>query len=424
MSDTFSPVGLVIAGLVGLAVGIEREWSGHATGPGARFAGARTFLLIGLIGGLAGELIRAGLVLPATALLLMAGALAVAAYVIVARRGGDDAADGTTEAAALVVLALGTVACLGQARLAAAAGAVVVLVLREKSTIHGFVRRLGEAELRGGLQFAVLALVFLPILPVGPYGPLGGIRPRSLWGVVLIVSGLSYAGFIARRAFGPSRGPALAGILGGMVSSTAVALQFSRESRRDGSSHDALAVGVIGACAALLPRITIVTLALRPSLAPAVAAALLPAFVAGALTVWSRWRAGESRADPPAPALEPKSPLRLGSALLLAAGFQAILMVLQFVRQQFGDQGVLPTAAFLGLTDLDALTYSMIRLAAEGVSTSIVVSAISVSVLSNTLFKLSSVLVLGVGRFRRTAAWGLLLQALAMAGVLLVEWLA
>jgi len=354
-----------------------------------------------------------------------AGALAVAAYVTVARRGGDDAADGTTEAAALVVLALGTVACLGQARLAAAAGAVVVLVLREKSTIHGFVRRLGEAELRGGLQFAVLALVFLPILPVGPYGPLGGIRPRSLWGVVLIVSGLSYRRLSSRGE--PSARPAAPlwrAFSVGWSPRPPSRCSSPGKSRRDGSSHDALAVGVIGACAALLPRITIVTLALRPSLAPAVAAALLPAFVAGALTVWSRWRAGESRADPPAPALEPKSPLRLGSALLLAAGFQAILMVLQFVRQQFGDQGVLPTAAFLGLTDLDALTYSMIRLAAEGVSTSIVVSAISVSVLSNTLFKLSSVLVLGVGRFRRTAAWGLLLQALAMAGVLLVEWLA
>ncbi|MDH4132040.1 MAG: DUF4010 domain-containing protein [Gemmatimonadota bacterium] len=420
MSEAFSPLGLVIAGLVGLAVGIEREWSGHASGPAARFAGARTFFLIGLAGGLAGLLGAAGLALPATAILLGVAALAVAAYVTAARRGGDDAADGTTEAAALVVLGLGAVAGLGEARLAAAAGAVVVLVLREKSTIHGFVRRLGEAELRGGLQFAVLALVFLPILPVGPYGPLGGVRPRSLWGVVLLVSGLSYAGFIARRAIGPTRGPALAGILGGIVSSTAVTLQSSRESRLDHSSHDALAVGVIGACAALLPRITIVTLALRPSVALPLAGALLPAFVAGALMVWWRWGAGETPAASPAL----KSPLRLGSALLLAAGFQIILMLLVLVHREFGDQGVLPTAAFLGLTDMDALTYSMARLAAEGLSTPIVVSALAVGVLSNTLFKLITVLTLGVGRFRRLAAGGLLLQALALAGVLLVEWLA
>jgi uncharacterized membrane protein (DUF4010 family) len=423
MAETFSPMGLIIAALVGLAVGIEREWSGHASGPGARFAGARTFLVLGVIGGLAGELSEAGLVAPAAAILLGAAALAVASYVTVARRGGDEAVDGTTEAAAIVVLALGTLAGLGQARLAAATGAVVVLVLREKSTIHGFVRRLGEGELRGALQFAVMALVLLPILPAGPYGPLGGIRPRGLWGMVLIVSGLSYAGYIARRAIGPSRGTAVSGILGGVVSSTAVTLQSSRESRRDGAQHQALAVAVIGACAVLLPRIAIVTLVLRPSLALPVGGYLLPAFVVAALVVWRRWQtdgeAGEAR-----PQMELESPLRVGSALLLAIGFQAVLMLLVLVREQFGDQGVLPTAGFLGLTDMDALTYSMIRLAEQGVSTAMVVSAISVGVLSNTLFKLSTVLVLGVGRFRRIAATGLLLQAVAVGGALVLQWLA
>ena len=422
MAETFSPIGLIIAALVGLAVGIEREWSGHASGPGARFAGARTFLVLGVIGGIAGELSVAGLVLPATAILLGAGALAVASYVTVARRGGDEAVDGTTEAAAIVVLALGTLAGLGEARLAAATGAVVVLVLREKSAIHGFVRRLDEGELRGALQFAVMALVLLPILPVGPYGPLGGIRPRGLWVMVLIVSGLSYAGYIARRAIGPSRGTALSGILGGVVSSTAVTLQASRESRRDDEQHEALAVGVIGACAVLLPRITVITLALRPSLALPLAGYLLPAFVVAALLVWLRWSTdagkGEARQQ-----MELKSPLRVGSAVLLAVGFQAVLMLMVLVREQFGDQGVLPTAALLGLTDMDALTYSMIRLAADGVSTTMVVSAIAVGVLSNTLFKLSTVLSLGVGRFRRIAAGGLTLQAVAVGGVLLFQWL-
>ncbi|TFG50034.1 MAG: DUF4010 domain-containing protein, partial [Gemmatimonadales bacterium] len=409
--------------LVGLAVGIEREWSGHASGPGARFAGARTFLVLGVIGGLAGELGVAGLVLPAAAILLAAGALAVASYVTAARRGGDEAVDGTTEAAAIVVLALGAIAGLGEARLAAATGAVVVLVLREKSTIHGFVRRLDEGELRGALQFAVMALVLLPILPVGPYGPLGGIRPRGLWVMVLIVSGLSYAGYIARRAIGPSRGTAVSGILGGVVSSTAVTLQASRESRRDEAPHEALAVGVVGACAVLLPRITIVTLALRPSLALPVGGYLLPAFVVAALLVWRRWRTNAGEGSEARPEMELKSPLRVGSALLLAVGFQAVLMLLVLVREQFGDQGVLPTAAFLGLTDMDALTYSMIRLAEAGVSTTMVIAAISVGVLSNTLFKLFTVLALGVGRFRRIAATGLTLQAVAVGGALFLQWL-
>ena len=154
---------LAVAALVGLAIGMEREWSGHASGPQARFAGARTFLLLGLLGGLAGWLASRGFVAGAALLLAGGAALAVAAYVIGVQRTQD--VDGTTETAALVVLALGTVAGLGQLAIAGGAGALVVL----------------------------------PALPAGPYGPLGGIRPRALWTVVLLFCALNFAGYLARR---------------------------------------------------------------------------------------------------------------------------------------------------------------------------------------------------------------------------------
>jgi len=188
---------LAVAALVGLAIGMEREWSGHASGPQARFAGARTFLLLGLLGGLAGWLASRGFVAGAALLLAGGAALAVAAYVIGVQRTQD--VDGTTETAALVVLALGTVAGLGQLAIAGGAGALVVLALAEKTRIHGFVRRIGEQEMRAALYFAVLALVVLPALPAGPYGPLGGIRPRALWTVVLLFCALNFAGYLARR---------------------------------------------------------------------------------------------------------------------------------------------------------------------------------------------------------------------------------
>ena len=59
MPDT---TGLVVAALGGAAVGLERLWSGHADGPGARFAGIRTFTLLGVIAGLSGWLSAAGFV--------------------------------------------------------------------------------------------------------------------------------------------------------------------------------------------------------------------------------------------------------------------------------------------------------------------------------------------------------------------------
>lgn len=147
------------------------------------------------------------------AALLLAGtaALIVAAYMAASRAE----VDGTTEMAALVVLAAGVVAGLHELRLASATIAVTTLLLVEKSRLHKIVERIDDASLRAGLRFAVMAVVILPILPAGPYGPLGGIRPRQLWAMVLFFSGLSFAGYIARRWMGSKRGYPIAGLLGG-----------------------------------------------------------------------------------------------------------------------------------------------------------------------------------------------------------------
>ena len=193
-------LGFLIATLGGAAVGLEREWSGHASGPGARFAGIRTFTLLGLQSGFAGWLWSNNLHVIATLLAAGCTALIVAAYVAASRVD----VDGTTEVAALVVLGAGLVAGMHELRLASAIMAVTTLLLVEKSRLHSIVERIDDASLRAGFRFAVMAVVILPILPAGPYGPLGGIRPRQLWAMVLFFSGLSFAGYLARRSLGRS----------------------------------------------------------------------------------------------------------------------------------------------------------------------------------------------------------------------------
>ncbi len=320
--------------------------------------------------------------------------------------------------AAIAVVLLGVTAGFGELRLAAAAGAVIVLVLREKSAIHRFVERLGEVELRAGLQFAALALVILPILPAGPFGPLGGIRPRELWTVVLIVSGLNFAGYLARRAVGYSHGMVVAGMLGGLISSTAVTMTFSRQSRDPAIGSAPLALGVVGASTILLPRLALLTLVLWPPLTLGLLPFFLPPLLVGGALVWFGLRGTRPGADATVPA-DGRSPLRLGSAILLALGFQAVLMAMSLVRDRFGDIGVLASSALLGLTDMDALTMSMSRLAADD-GVRLAATAMAIGVLANTILKLSVVVVLGAGEFRRRASLGLLaLGAASVAGLLL-----
>ena len=416
---------LAIAALVGLAVGIEREWSGKAIpGPDARFAGVRTFYLIGIAGGIAGWLASRALVLPATALLVGLALLVVLAYWAAARTGGS-AVDGTTEVAALLVIALGFLAGVGEQGVAGGIGALVVLALSEKSTIRSIVAGIDAVELRAALQFAVLAVVILPLLPDRAYGPLGGVNPRALWIVVLIFSGLNFAGWAARRAVGASRGYGVTGALGGVISSTAVSLQFSRQSRDSPELSVGLGVGVVAACTVLIPRVIVLSAVLNGAVAMALVPYLIPPFVVG--IAWCAWWFVRARHEPrdgegaTSEVGTATSPLRLWSAIRMTLAFQAALMALDYISARFGAGGVLATAAALGLTDVDALTLSMNRLGSSAEAVPLAARAIAVGIAANSLLKLALTVVFGGTHFRRVASLGVAAIFVAAIAALLLR---
>jgi uncharacterized membrane protein (DUF4010 family) len=394
---------LAIAALIGLAAGLEREWSGHASGPDARFAGLRTFFLLGLVGGIAGILAADASPAIGGALALGGAALCVSAYAMTVRRPGTGT-DGTTEAAALAVIGLGGVAGAGWIGVAAGAGAVVVLMLREKERLHWLVRHLEEPELRAGFQFAVLAVVVLPLLPAGPFLGVLEIRPRALWTIVLILSALNFAGFAARRIVGAGRGLGITGALGGVVSSTAVTLSFSRQSRSDAQLGAPLARGVIAACTVLIPRILVVSAAFNPDVALKLLPMVAPAFIIGLGFTTVGWRSDDATAN--SVSVEDVNPLHFGAALRMGVAFQVAMVLITLVQRAWGTAGVYTTAALLGLTDVDALTVSMSR-AASSLSPTAAARAIAIGVLVNTLLKLGVAVGLGRLTFRRRAGIGL-----------------
>ena len=415
--DYETAVRLSIAGLIGLGVGVERERSGRTAGPDGRFAGIRTFLLLGLLGGAAGLLASQGRDAIAVGLVLGGVTLSVGAYIVATRRAGSST-DGTTEAAAITVIALAALAGAGLVGLAAGAGSIVVLALSEKTRLHAFVQRIGEVELHAALQFTVLALVVLPLLPSGPVlGPLA-IRPRALWIVVLLFSALNFAGYLARRFVGVERGYGVTGALGGIVSSTAVTLSFSRLSAGQAEIGVPLARGVIAACTMLIPRVLAISAVLNPDVALALAPRLLPPFVLGASIVFFAWRR-DPAAQTNAQVETTRSPLRLSSALKMAIAFQVALSVMVFVRNEFGDIGLYGTGAALGLTDIDALTVSMSTPSSQ-VPADLAARVLAFGILVNTIMKLGLALAIGRFKFRRMVGVGLGGLALASgAGVLL-----
>lgn len=413
---------IAIAALIGLGAGLEREWSGHTTGPAARFAGLRTFLLLGTTGGTAGVLLSVGAALAGAALIAGGMALAAMAYWATASRPAAEV-DGTTEAAAMAVIALGTLAGLGWITLAAAAGSLLVLALREKSRLHGLVARLSERELRAAMQFAVLALVVLPLLPVGPIG--GGLRiqPRLIWAIVLVFSAINFGGFLARRAVGANAGATLTGLLGGIISSTAITLNFARRSRSEPTIAGSLGHGVIGACTMLMPRVVAISAVLHPAVGMRLAAVVALPTLIGLAMVWRSWRADRT-AQPTvgaAGAMMDESPLRLGAAVQMAIVFQLAMTALELVYATWGDSGLYSTSIFLGLTSMDALTVSMSRIDA-GVTTRIAANAIGIGIIATTLFKAGIATIFGMGRFRVVTLRGLALLVAATALGLVLGW--
>jgi uncharacterized membrane protein (DUF4010 family) len=403
--------GIIVATLGGAAIGVERQRSGHASGINARFGGVRTFTLLGGLAGMAGWLITLDLIVVAAVLTAGAVALIIVGYVAASRHD----VDATTEVAALVVLAAGIVAGLGWLAFASGTIALTTLLLVEKSRLHGLVSRVDDQEMRAAARFGVMAIVILPLLPEGPIAQLGGVKPRELWMLVLFFTGLSFAGYLARRIFGAGHGYPLAGALGGLISSTSVTFTFARLSRTEHALSRALALGTIAACTLLFPRVLVATLVLNAAVSRRLLPYVLAPFVVGilALVVWLR-----KSPDAAPPVDRPGNPLQIWPALQMAVTFQLVLFAVDWIRRIFGNPGLLVSGAILGLTDVDALTISMTRTTAAGIEPRVAAQAIAIGVLANCVLKLTLGVILGTPQFRRMTSIALVAMILAIGASL------
>jgi uncharacterized membrane protein (DUF4010 family) len=405
---------LLVAVLGGAAIGLERQWSGHASGPHARFGGIRTFTLLGTLAGLAGWLSDGRLLPVAVVLLAAASGMVLVSYAAASRHD----IDATTEVAALVVLAAGTLAGAGHVVLASGIAAATALLLLEKTRLHSAVARVDDAALRASARFAAMACIILPLLPSGPFGPLDAIRPRELWALVLFFSGLSFAAWLARRVAGPRRGVILSGVLGGLISSTSVTLSFARDSRADGAPRVALGLGAVAACTVMLVRVAVACTVLNLALALMLPRYLVPALAVGVVAILTIGRMDSSA---PESDVQADSPLQLQAALQMTALFQMVLFVILAVQSRWSADALMATSVFVGLTDVDALTLSLARSAAPPNALAAVAPALAAGVLANTVLKLAIALVVGRGAFRGVMGATLGAMAAAMLTALLLR---
>ena len=395
MSATQTLLHLGMALAVGLLIGTERGWHERDAQEGSRPAGIRTFALIALLGGLTAVL--GGSVGPAAFIagFALVGGLAALAYVRAA--SAPTGRSITTHVAMLIAFALGAIAGRGELELAASVAVVTTLLLGLKPAMHGWLRRISEAELMAGLKLLVISVVLLPVLPDRGYGPWQALNPYQIWWMVVLIAGTSFLGYGAARLLGPRRGIVVAGACGGLASSTAVTLSFARFAGQQPARAGLFAGGAMIASAVMFPRLLLIVAVAAPEFARLLAAPVLGAGLGlglvAAIVVWRSRGAAAAEGDAALGVIA--NPLELGPALKFGLLLALIMLAARALNAWAGEGGVVLLGAVSGLADVDAVSLSMAHMAGEEIGATVAATGVLAAIFVNTLTKATIMVAVG-----------------------------
>lgn len=391
---------LALAFGIGLMIGIERGWMSRDMQAGTRALGARTFALIGLLGGalaLTGQLTH-----DAVTAVGIAGFVAFVVVIYVTGLSGSGRG-ATTEVAAVLTLILGIVAVRGDIAVAAAAAVIVAATLGFKEPVHKWIERIDKDEITAALKLLVISVVILPVLPDQGYGPGEVINPYVMWWIVVVIAAISFAAHVSIRLFGERAGAAGLGVLGGLVSSTATTIAFARFAAAHPPLARTAAASIALASTVMFVRALVLTgILFSDAIAllwlPLVIASLASAAIAGFLSFGSKTKKADGE-------LGVNATADIVTGLKFVAAFIAVALATHYARDAFGPQGALLASALGGLVDVDATNATMARLGASGGASAVeVAAAVILAVAVNSVAKAVYAVVIAGRSFTRLAA--------------------
>jgi uncharacterized membrane protein (DUF4010 family) len=392
---------------IGLLIGIERE---RRIDPKA---GLRTFALVGMLGclsALIAERVGSGWI-------VALGMFAVGAMMIAATLADpqDDGDPGTTSVVAMMVCyGLGAAVWFGYATLAIMLAIATTVLLYFKAQLHSMTTSLTHKDLISVLQFAVLSFVVLPILPDRDFGPYQAFNPHHIWWMVVLISGLSLAGYAALRLIGGEHGAAVIGFFGGLVSSTATTMVFARHARGHGELARTATLVILLANLTVILRMTLVSGVVAPDLLAPLALVLGAGFVLGLVVTLYGWRSLTEHGALPMP--EVKNPTEIRTALSFSLLYAVVLLLSAWLQDIAGSKGLYLVSLAAGLTDVDAITLSTLHLYnTEKLGQFQAVAGIALAVLSNLSFKIGLVVAIGGRGLAQRALPGLLAIGVGLA---------
>ncbi len=364
----------------GLLIGLERGFRLRAEPAGSRVAGVRTFTLLGLTGGLAGLIgSTGGMAWAAAAIIAGALVMLAAAYIPKLRVEGD----ATSPIAACATLGLSLLAGAGNPGLAIAMAAVVVLILALRDELHGFVDRMDVSDMKAVARFAVIALAVLPFLPDRQMGPLNAWNPANLWWVVVLVTGFSFAGYVANRIFGARHGTIATALIGGAYSSTAVTQSLAQRLGSDESSG-AEPAGIALASAVMFLRVIVLVGLLATRLLADFVLVVAPALVVAWLAGWWLYR----RAPNCKAGTQPGNPIALVPAIGFVLFIAVAAVIARWAEGRFGQEGIALLLFLMGSMDVDASIVTAGGLPANAITSQLAAIAIGGTIVANMAVKI------------------------------------
>lgn len=406
--------GLLVSSGIGLIIGLEREHKQQTET--LHFAGLRTFPLMSILG-FTGAYV-ADQYLPGLLLAITAGVflLITVAYFVQARQGNLGM---TSELALAMAFILGIMVAYGHSTEALASAVVVTVLLSLKEEFHQFVKQITEPELAAFIKFFVLAVLLLLLLPDRYFGPDNLLHYRELGWIIVLVSSISFVGYLLLKFTGSQRGILLTALLGGLFSSTMIAWVFAARSRQAPGLSRLLGAGILLSSSIMYVRVLLLTWLFNAGVSTQLAVPCALMLVLTLAVVWRMTRAGTTTSSDSAQ-IPLGNPLDIKNGLFFGLLYIGVSLFMYYSRKWFGEAGSYWSGAVSGIADLDAITISTAKWTRQSASLEYGANLIVVAMLSNTLFKSVVALARGHAAIRRplAAGFGLVL----LTGVVWLFW--
>lgn len=381
---------------LGLLVGLQREYASSKT------AGIRTFPLITLTGTICGLLAK-----ELGEWILVAGFLGVISLLIIGSiqqiKNKEEGSGITTEAAVLLMFSLGAYLVFGEPIVAVVLTGVVTVLLHFKTSLHGLVNKIGEQDLRAVMQFVLISMVILPVLPNTTYDLYKVLNPKDIWLMVVLIVAISLCGYFAYKLFSDKVGALLGGVLGGLISSTATTVSYSKMAVRNITAGQLAAFVIITASAIALVRVIIEIRIVSPSsfmnlVFPLAAELAVMIVLTGILSF--KQKKGEFKMQ------DQKNPAEFKSAVMFGLLYAVISFLSAAAKDKFGNEGLYVVSILSGLTDMDAITLSTARMTEQKkIDASLGWKLILIAFMSNLVFKGGIAMITGGKELGKTIAF-------------------